>query len=87
MGSYVLGDLIGPGGMGEVWQATHRFLARPAAIKLIKPEVLGAMTRQQSEVLVAAVPPRGPGRREAPLAPHHSALRLRRGRATARSTT
>ena len=40
MGSYVLTDLIGRGGMGEVWQATHRFLARPAAIKLIKPDVL-----------------------------------------------
>ncbi len=52
MGSYVLGDLIGAGGMGEVWQATHRFLVRPAAIKLIKPEVLGAMTREQREVLV-----------------------------------
>ena len=52
MGSYELGELIGAGGMGEVWQATHRLLARPAAIKLIKPEVLGAMTKQQSEVLV-----------------------------------
>jgi eukaryotic-like serine/threonine-protein kinase len=51
MGSYVLGDLIGAGGMGEVWQATHRFLARPAAIKLIKPEVLGALTKQQSKLL------------------------------------
>jgi serine/threonine-protein kinase len=52
MGSYVLGGLIGSGGMGEVWQATHRFLARPAAIKLIKPDVLGAMTKAQGEVLV-----------------------------------
>jgi tRNA A-37 threonylcarbamoyl transferase component Bud32 len=52
MGSYVLGDLIGQGGMGEVWQATHRFLARPAAIKLIKPDVLGAVTKMQAEVLV-----------------------------------
>ena len=52
MGSYVLGGLIGHGGMGEVWEATHRFLARPAAIKLIKPDVLGAMTKQQGEVLV-----------------------------------
>ena len=34
--------------MGEVWRAKHRFLARPAAIKLIKPDVLGAMTRQQA---------------------------------------
>jgi eukaryotic-like serine/threonine-protein kinase len=52
MGSYVLGDLIGRGGMGEVWQATHRFLARPAAIKLIKPEVLTAVTKVQADVLV-----------------------------------
>jgi serine/threonine protein kinase len=28
--------------MGEVWRAKHRLLARPAAIKLIRPEVLGA---------------------------------------------
>jgi eukaryotic-like serine/threonine-protein kinase len=52
MGSYVLGDLIGAGGMGEVWEATHRFLARPAAIKLIKADVLSAMTKEQGEVLV-----------------------------------
>ena len=52
MGSYVLGDRIGAGGMGEVWEATHRFLARPAAIKLIKPDVLGAMTKEQGDVLV-----------------------------------
>jgi serine/threonine-protein kinase len=52
MGSYVLGDRIGRGGMGEVWQATHRFLARPAAIKLIQPEVLTAVTKIQADVLV-----------------------------------
>lgn len=52
MGSYMLDSLIGSGGMGEVWRANHRFLARPAAIKLIKPEVLGAMTKEQREVLV-----------------------------------
>ncbi|HEX2778370.1 MAG TPA: serine/threonine-protein kinase [Gemmatimonadaceae bacterium] len=42
MGSYRLGDLIGRGGMGEVYRATHRMLARPAAIKLIRPEALAA---------------------------------------------
>ncbi|MGH7515262.1 MAG: serine/threonine-protein kinase [Gemmatimonadales bacterium] len=42
LGSYRLVQLIGRGGMGEVWHATHRMLARPAAIKLIKPEILGA---------------------------------------------
>lgn len=41
MGSYQLGALLGQGGMGEVYRATHRMLARPAAIKLIRPEVLG----------------------------------------------
>ena len=41
LGSYRLVQLIGRGGMGEVWRATHRMLARPAAIKLIKHDVLG----------------------------------------------
>jgi serine/threonine-protein kinase len=41
MGSYRLTDRIGVGGMGEVWRAEHRMLARPAAIKLIRPESLG----------------------------------------------
>jgi serine/threonine-protein kinase len=27
--------------MGEVWKAEHRFLARPAAVKLIRPDRLG----------------------------------------------
>jgi serine/threonine-protein kinase len=52
MGSYVLGDLIARGGMGDVWQATHRFLVRPAAIKLIRPEVLGLGTPEQVRMLV-----------------------------------
>jgi serine/threonine-protein kinase len=52
MGSYLLGDLIARGGMGEVWQATHRFLVRPAAIKLIKPDALGAGNPEHADLLV-----------------------------------
>ncbi len=40
MGSYKLVERLGVGGMGEVWRAEHRMLARPAAIKLVRPEVL-----------------------------------------------
>jgi serine/threonine-protein kinase len=42
MGSYQLIELLGHGGMGEVWRARHRLLARNAAIKLVRPEMLGA---------------------------------------------
>ena len=63
MGSYRLGELLGRGGMGEVYRATHRMLARPAAIKLIRPEVIGgsdpaaarlAVTRFRREAEAAA---------------------------------
>jgi serine/threonine-protein kinase len=42
LGSYELVDRLGAGGMGEVWRARHSLLARPAAIKLIQPQALGA---------------------------------------------
>lgn len=40
LGSYRLERRLGQGGMGEVWQATHQVLARPAAIKLMSPRFL-----------------------------------------------
>ena len=39
LGSYELIQRLGEGGMGEVWLARHRLLARSAAIKLIRPDV------------------------------------------------
>ena len=40
LGAYRLVGRLGAGGMGEVWRAEHRLLAREAAIKLIRPEAL-----------------------------------------------
>ena len=51
IGSYVLDTRIGSGGMGEVWRAKHKLLARDAAIKLIRPEVLQASTGRQENLL------------------------------------
>src|SRR5262249_26670036 len=39
MGSSRLEEKLGQGGMGEVWRARHRMLARPAAIKVIRPAI------------------------------------------------
>jgi serine/threonine-protein kinase len=52
MGSYRLVERLGKGGMGEVWRAKHRMLARPAAIKLIRPEVLGAKDPATRDMLL-----------------------------------
>ena len=32
--------------MGEVWRARHQLLARPCAVKLIRPELLGEKNRE-----------------------------------------
>jgi transcriptional regulator with GAF, ATPase, and Fis domain len=47
VGSYRLATLLGSGGMGEVWLARHRLLARPAAVKLIRHDVPPGPRREQ----------------------------------------
>jgi serine/threonine-protein kinase len=49
LGSYQLELKLGEGGMGEVWRARHRLLARPAAIKLIRPAIGGGAASTEAE--------------------------------------
>jgi serine/threonine protein kinase len=52
LGSYLLEEPLGKGGMGEVFRATHQMLARPAAVKLIRSEVLGSSTPSAARVII-----------------------------------
>ena len=55
--------------MGEVWRARHRLLARPAAIKLIRPTLLGASDRPRPRAR-CGVRARGAGRPPQLRSPH-----------------
>ena len=52
LGSYHLIELLGRGGMGEVWRAEHRLLSRQAAVKLVRPEVLGARDEAEARIVL-----------------------------------
>ena len=48
LGLYRLMEKLGEGGMGEVWRARHQLLARPCAVKLIRPDRLGESNREKT---------------------------------------
>jgi serine/threonine-protein kinase len=52
LGSYKVGELLSRGGMGEIYRAEHRMLARPAAVKLIRPDFLGSASETDRRSLV-----------------------------------
>jgi serine/threonine-protein kinase len=51
LGSYQLISLIGRGGMGEVWRARHRMLARDAAIKVIRADLMLLQRGYESDIM------------------------------------
>src|SRR4030095_5291605 len=51
IGSYELIERICGGGGGEGWGARHRLLPRPAAIKLIRADVLGSNPRSREAII------------------------------------
>ena len=52
LGSYHLTALIGQGGMGEVWRATHKLLAREAAIKIVRTDLINSASARQADVAI-----------------------------------
>lgn len=57
LGQYHLKQLIGSGGMGEVYLAEHQLMKRPCAIKVIRPEKAGdpkVLARFEREVQATA---------------------------------
>ena len=66
LGLYRLMEKLGEGGMGEVWRARHQLLARPCAIKLIRPELLGREQPARRRSSASASKPRTIARLSSP---------------------
>ena len=71
LGSYDLVERLGEGRMGEVWRAKHRMLARPAAIKLIRPSAAGDARSRLSDEARRRFEREAQGDREPAIAAHH----------------
>jgi serine/threonine-protein kinase len=57
LGSFVLGDVIGRGGMGEVYEATHKLDGSRAAVKLLRRDVMSdpsAVRRFEQEARIVS---------------------------------
>jgi serine/threonine-protein kinase len=52
LGSYRLIERLGQGGMGEVWRASHHFLAREAAIKFIRPSSMAGVDPAETKKML-----------------------------------
>jgi serine/threonine-protein kinase len=53
LGCYHLEKRLDHGGMGEIWRARHHLLARPVAVKVIRPELIGVKTPAEQAGLVS----------------------------------
>ncbi len=57
LGEYQVLSLLGSGGMGQVYRAEHRRMARPVALKTLRPDLIqnpSAVERFYAEVRAAA---------------------------------